>query len=108
MALLSLGASLRFDKIGNGIKTILASNLFKLVVNAAIILPIAVMMGLREGHLIALLIMTASPCTVTAYIMARSMGGDAEFSSGSVMMSTLLSTVTITFWLTVLKSLALI
>lgn len=108
MALISLGASLRFDRIGKSIKTILASNFFKLLGNAAIVLPIAVMLGLREGHLIALLIMSASPCTVTAYIMARSMGGDAEFSSGSVMMSTLLSTVTITFWLTLLKNMALI
>lgn len=108
MALLSLGASLHFDKIGKGIKTILASNFFKLIGNAAIILPIAVALGMRDGHLIAILIMTASPCTVTAYIMAKAMGGDAEFSSGAVMMSTLLSTVTITFWLTVLRNLALI
>ena len=108
MALLSLGASLHFDKIGKGLRTILASNFFKLVGNGLIILPIAVALGMRDGHLIALLIMTSSPCTVTAYIMAKSMGGDGEFSSGAVMMSTLLSTVTITFWLTLLRNLALI
>lgn len=108
MALLSLGASLRFDKIGKGIKTILSASFFKLFFNAAIMLPIAIALGMRGGHLIAILIMSASPCTVTTYIMAKSMGGDAEFSSGSVMVSTLLSTVTITFWLTLLKALTLI
>ncbi|MBP1554381.1 MAG: AEC family transporter [Oscillospiraceae bacterium] len=108
MALLSLGAGLQLDKIKGNIKVILASNFFKLVGNFALILPFAIMLGLRDGHLVALLIMAASPCTVTAYIMANAMGGDGEFSCGSVMMSTLLSTVTITFWLTVLKSFALI
>ena len=87
---------------------ILGASFFKLVGNFAIILPIALLLGLRDGHLIALMIMAASPCTVTAYIMANAMGGDGEFSCGTVMMSTLLSTVTITMWLTMLKSFALI
>ena len=108
MALISLGAALQFDKIKGNIKMILGASFFKLVGNFAIILPIALLLGLRDGHLIALMIMAASPCTVTAYIMANAMGGDGEFSCGTVMMSTLLSTVTITMWLTILKSFALI
>ena len=108
MALLSLGAALQFDKIKGNIKIILGSCFFKLIGNFAIILPIALLLGMRDGQLIALMIMAASPCTVTAYIMANAMGGDGEFSCATVMMSTLLSTVTITFWLTLLKSLALI
>ncbi|MBR2502951.1 MAG: hypothetical protein IKB62_02375, partial [Oscillospiraceae bacterium] len=52
--------------------------------------------------------MTAAPCTVTAYIMANNMGGDGEFTSGVVMLSTLLSTITITMWLMLLKGMGLV
>ena len=106
MALISLGAALQLDKIKGSIKTILVSSFFKLVVNFAIVLPIALLLGMRDGQMVALMIMAASPCTVSAYIMASAMGGDSEFSCGTVMMSTLLSTITITMWLTILKSFA--
>ena len=108
LALLSLGASLKFQQIGKRLKVTLMSCLMKLIIGPAVIIPVAVMMGMREGHLIAIMLMTAAPCTVTAYIMANNMGGDGEFTSGSVMLGTLLSTVTITLWLTILKSTGLV
>ncbi|MBE6878150.1 MAG: AEC family transporter [Ruminococcaceae bacterium] len=108
LALLSLGAGLKFRQIGKRINLTLLSCVLKLIVGPALIIPIAVMMGMREGHLIAIMLMTAAPCTVTAYIMANNMGGDGEFTSGVVMLSTLLSTVTITMWLMVLKGFGLV
>lgn len=108
LALLSLGASLKFRQIGKRLNLTLLSCALKLVIGPALIIPIAVMMGMREGHLIAIMLMTAAPCTVTAYIMANNMGGDGEFTSGVVMLSTMLSTVTITLWLVLLKGFGLV
>ena len=108
LALLSLGASLKFRQIGKRINITMLSCLLKLIIGPALIIPIAVMMGMRDGHLIAIMLMTAAPCTVTAYIMANNMGGDGEFTSGVVMLSTLLSTITITMWLMLLNGFGLV
>ena len=66
------------------------------------------MMGFRESQLVAILVMLGSPTTVTCYIMAKNMGNDAELSSSIVVMSTLLSSVTLTFWIFLLRTLSLI
>ena len=52
--------------------------------------------------------MLGAPTTVTCYIMAKNMGNDDVLSSSVVVLSTLLSSVTLTLWIFVLKSLNLI
>jgi len=73
-----------------------------------IFLPLAVWMGFRNEELVALLILTGAPTTVSSYIMAKNMGNDGVLASGIVVMTTLLSSVTLTFIIFVLKNLAYI
>lgn len=76
----------------------------KLVGFCALFLPLAVALGFREEKLVAILIMLGSATTVSSYVMARSMGHDGVLSSTVVMLTTLFSAFTLTFWLWLLRS----
>ena len=65
-------------------------------------------MGCRGELLVSMLIMLASPTTVSCFSMARSMGHDGTLTSSTVMLTTILSAFTFTGWLYLLRQLALI
>ncbi|EXF71538.1 aEC family malate permease [Vibrio parahaemolyticus AQ3810] len=52
--------------------------------------------------------MNASPVAAASYVMARSMGGNAVLAANIIALTTVLSTVTCTFGIVVLKSYGLI
>lgn len=108
IALLVVGANFEGRKAISKIKPTIIATLLKLMIVPAVFFPLAVMMGFRESQLVAILVMLGSPTTVTCYIMAKNMGNDAELSSSIVVMSTLLSSVTLTFWIFLLRTLSLI
>jgi len=108
LALLVLGATFRGREALQKIGPTLAAALLKLVVIPAAIFPIAISMGFRGSELVAIMIMLASPTTVTCYIMAKNMGGDETLSASVVMTATLLSSVTLTLWVFVIRSLGYI
>ena len=54
--------------------------------------------------IIALLVMLGAPTTPSCYIMAKNMGHKGDLTSGAVVVTTLLSSLTLTLWLFVLKS----
>ncbi len=108
ISLVVLGASFSGGAALTRWKGAVCSSLIKLFVLPAIFLPIAAAMGFRETAMVAILIMVGSPTTVSCYVMAKSMHGDGVLTSNAVMLSTLLSSVSITFWLFVLRSFGLI
>ena len=67
----------------------MAASLIKLVVLACIFLPVAAYFGFRDQKLIAIVIMLASPCTPTSYIMAKNMDGDDTLAASIVVSTTL-------------------
>ena len=86
----------------------MAATFIKLVLLPAVFFPAAVAMGFRNSELVAILVMLGSPTTVTCYIMAKNMGNDEVLSSSIVVTATLLSSITLTFWVFLLRSLSLI
>lgn len=108
LGLLALGASIDLKKAVGCWKPTVAASAFKLVIFAAIFLPAAVWMGCRGEVLVAVLLMLASPTTVSCFSMARSMGHEGTLTSGVVMLTTVCSAFTFTFWLYLLRTLALI
>ncbi|MGN1030984.1 MAG: AEC family transporter, partial [Butyricicoccaceae bacterium] len=108
IALLTVGAGFQGAKALKKLKPTIAASFIKLVLLPAIFLPIAAALGFRETEMIAILIMVGAPTTVTCYIMARNMGNDAELSSSVIVLATLLSSVTLTFWIFLLSALHLI
>lgn len=80
----------------------------KLFLLPALFLPLAALLGFRDSQMVAILIMVGSPTTVACYVMAKSMHGDGVLTSNVVVLTTLLSSVSITIWLFLLRTFALI
>lgn len=108
VALLVVGASFEGAKAIKKIKLTAIATFIKLVLLPLIFFPFAIAFGFRGSELVAILVMLGSPTTVTCYIMAKNMGNDEVLSSSIVVMATLLSSVTLTGWIFVLRVMGLI
>ena len=108
LALVSIGAGFEGAKAIQKLKPTLAASFIKLVLLPCIFLPIACLLGFRDQALVAILIMTGAPSTVTCYIMAKNMGGDAVLSSSIVVMTTALSAFTMTAALYFMRTIGVI
>ena len=108
IALICIGAGFEGRKAIKKIKPTLGGTFIKLIGLAAIFIPIAVYMGFRNQELMAILIMLASPTTVTSYIMAKNMNNDEVLASSIIVLTTILSSITLTGWIFILRSFGLI
>ena len=108
LGLMAMGAAFEVKQAAAYRKPAAVAALIKLVVLAAVFLPVAVMLGFREEKLIAILIMLGSATTVSCYIMARNMGHEGILTSSTVMLTTFFSAFTLTGWLFVLRSAGLV
>lgn len=104
LALISIGASFEWKKALKKMKPTLLASFIKLILLAGLFLPLAVFFGYRNQELMALLVMLGSPTTVSSYIMAKNTGNDGILTSSIIVLTTLLSSLTLTLWIFVLKS----
>ena len=88
--------------------SVFVATVIKLVILPVIFLPVAIGMGFGPSEIVAILIMVGAPATVSGYIMAKNMDNDYVLSSNIIVLSTLLSSVTLTLWVFVLKCLGVI
>jgi len=105
LALLIVGADFEGSKAIKKLNLSIVAMVIKLIVQPAIMLPIAIFFGFRNQELVAIVIMLAAPTTVSSYIMARSMKNDEVLSCSIVVLTTLFSSITITAIIYILKSL---
>lgn len=108
LGLLSMGGAFEFKNVSKHVFPSVTAAITKLVLLAAIFLPIAVKIGFRNEKLIAILVMLGSSTTVSCYIMAKNMGHEGILTSNTVMLTTLFSAFTLTTWLFILKTLGFI
>ncbi len=108
MGLMAMGASLDFKKAFGHMRPTLCATFMKLIGFAAITLPFAIWLGFRNAELVAILIMLTSATTVSSFVMAKNMGHEGTLTASTVMLTTLLSAFTVTFWLFLLRSACLI
>ena len=108
IALLAIGAGFDTKEAIKKLKPALGASFIKLIGLPMIFLPIAYAIGFAESEMVAILIMLASPTTVSCYIMAKNMDNDEVLTSNVVVLTTLLSSVTLTLWIFVLRSLGCI
>ena len=104
LALISIGASFEGKKALKKMKPTLLASFIKLILLAGLFLPLAVFFGYRNQERMALLVMLGSPTTVSSYIMAKNTGNDGILTSSIIVLTTLLSSLTLTLWIFVLKS----
>lgn len=103
LALIAIGAGFKERQALTKLKPTIAAALIKLIGLEAVFLPVAIWLGFRDQKLLALIIMLGSPTTPTAYIMAKNMDGDEVLSSGAIVLTTLLSSITLTFWIFLMR-----
>lgn len=108
LALVVIGASFNMADATARLKPALAATAVKLLILPALGLPIAILLGFRDAALTSIILMLGSAAAPASYIMAKNMGCDAPLSANIVMLTDILFSVSLTFWLFLLKSLALI
>lgn len=108
LALLTIGAGFEGGKALKKVKPTVWATFIKLVAMPLVFMPIAILMGFRSHDLIAFLIMLGAPTTVSSYIMAVNMRQDGVLASGIIVLSTLLSTITLTAWIFILRTTGMI
>lgn len=108
MGLLALGASIRPEKVKGELGPAILATFIKLIALEAIFLPVAAAMGFRKEKLVAILIMLGSPTTVTSFVMAKNMGHEGTLSSNTVVLATVFSAFTLTFWVFLVRRYGLI
>ena len=108
VALLVIGASFSGSEAIRRLKPAILASFIKLFLLPMLFLPPAALLGFRDSQLVAILIMVGAPTTVSCYVMAKNMHGDGVLTSNTVALSTVLSSISITLWLFVLRGLQLI
>ena len=105
LALFLLGASLDFGKVRANARLLSIGVSGRLLIVPLLFLSIAVLLGIRDVSLATLIALFASPTAVGSYPMAQQMGGDEDLAAGQVVLTTAFSSLTVFFWVFVLKSL---
>ena len=108
VALLVVGASFSTGEAMKKWKPAALATVIKLWLLPALYLPLAAWLGFHGSEMVAILIMVGSPTTVACYVMAKNMHGDGVLTSNVVVLSTLLSAISLTMWLFLLRTFALI
>lgn len=99
LALIAIGAGFEGRKALAMIPPTMVICFIKLMVLPAIFLPIAVAFGFRDQELIALIVMLGGSTTPSSYVMAQNMKAHTVLTSSAVVATTLLSAVSLTFWI---------
>ncbi len=99
MALLLIGAGLSFDLIQNRLPSILMTGALKLVVLPGLGFFLYSIFHLGPKDFLPGLILLGAPTATITYVMAKEMKSDTDFAVATISSSTLLSALTLTFWI---------
>ncbi|WP_028022332.1 AEC family transporter [Enterovibrio calviensis] len=108
LALLCTGASLNFSLMKKEKGPSWFASSYKLIVAPLLITLGAYLVGFRGIELGILFFMNASPVAAASYVMVRSMGGNAVLAANIIAFTTVLSAVTCTVGIVILKAYGLI
>lgn len=104
LGIIAMGASFQWAKARQSAGPALVSTFIKLFGLCALFLPLGVHLGFRKDLLVAALMMCGSSSTISCFVMAKGMGHKGDLTISTVMLTTLLSAFSLTFWLFILKS----
>ncbi|MBE5945217.1 MAG: AEC family transporter [Lachnospiraceae bacterium] len=104
IALIAIGGGFDTKAAIEKLKPALGASFIKLIGLPAVFLPIAYILDFGSSEMVAILMMLAAPTTVSCYIMAKNMDNDEVLTSNVIVLTTLLSSVTLTMWVFVLKT----
>ncbi len=99
LGLLAVGAGLAFDAAAGSGRAVLASMAVKLLLLPGFVLFALDILEFEGTYATALLIHAAVPCSVSAYAFAKQLRGDAKTTAAMIAAQTVVSIVTLPFWL---------
>ena len=108
LALLCIGVTFEFKDAFGKIGKSATAAIIKLIILPVVFVPVAILMGFGTEKLVAIFVMLAGPSTPSCYIMARSYGYDGILTSSTVVLTTLFSSVTLTVFIFILRSMGYI
>lgn len=109
LALMMLGASINFKRIGDNLVSMTCALLVKLVIIPLIFVGAGIFVfGFRGAELAILLALFATPPAVSSFTMAQQMGSDDELAGLLVMFGTSFCLITMFVWIYIIKTLGLI
>jgi predicted permease len=101
LALMIIGASLSFEKLKPRFFNALISSGFKILITPAIGMVLFTIFSISPKDYLPGLILLASPTATVAYIMGNQIGGDSDLAAAAISISTIFSSVTYGFWLSI-------
>jgi predicted permease len=104
LALFVMGGEFKFRRLTGNRWKVLFTTLSRLVLAPAALIFVFIRTGFRDVELSALVALFATPAAVAGFIMAENMGCDGELSAQIVVTTTLLSSVSIFFFIYALRA----
>jgi hypothetical protein len=100
LALISMGGNLSFEKVKKDYKATAFACLFKLFLMVALGWMIFGWLEVRDLDFKVGIVLLACPTAFSSYLLSTKLGADKSLMSSDIMVSTLLSMATLSFWLT--------
>ncbi|WP_026515872.1 AEC family transporter [Butyrivibrio sp. MC2021] len=107
LSLFVLGGTLHFSSMRKNALPLAIGTTSKLVAVPALITLIMYAIGFRNSEFFVIFCMFATPVAAASYPMAQSMDADADLAGEYVVITTVLSIVTIFFWILILKNIGI-
>lgn len=107
VALIILGASIKFGSFHAHLKQLVACVFSRLILVPGIVLSAAVFLGFRGIDFVTLIAIFGTPCAVVSFAMAQQMGGDADLAGNCVVFTSALSCFTIFCWILFFKTIGI-
>jgi predicted permease len=99
LALIAMGGNLSFEKIRKDYKATIFACLFKLILMVLLGYFLFEWLGVKGLDFKVGIILLACPTAFSSYLLSTKLGADKSLMSSDIMVSTLLSMMTLSFWL---------
>jgi malonate transporter and related proteins len=104
-ALFAIGLGLSFDGVRSNFRPSMMLAVIKLAVMPALVWGLALLLGLDHRFMTSAVVCAAVPTAKTAYILSKESHCEEPLVASTISLTTLLSTVSLVFWLSVLPEL---
>ena len=99
LAMICVGANLKFHGFDKKFKYVVVSGIIKLVIMPLAGIIVAYLFGFRGSDLTIIMILNALPMAVGAYVMQAELGGDTYIGASVLMLTMTLSAFTLTLYI---------
>ncbi|WBW50141.1 AEC family transporter [Peptoniphilus equinus] len=108
LSLVMIGGSLTFTRHSTDKLAVGVSAVFKNVVGAAVLTPIAVMLGFSHSEIVVAYLLYTTPCAINCFVMGKKLGADELMTSQIITLSYVISLVTFALGIAILSNFGIV